>query len=348
VTETHRLLIVGIYAFGTLTFFYATRLYAHMPSTFFTLVGFGLLWAIRTGRLPAIWAKAAGFALGMAMLMEYTVLPLVVTFGVYGLITLKRSDVIGYLIGGLLPISFLCLYHYICFGSPFRTAYSFPMSLEDAGPHGVLLRSGVLGFGLPSGASLWGLSFSLYRGIFVYMPVLLFAIYGLVHQLRDRTAPHRFEWTVMAAACGLQFLFNSTMLDFWSGGYVWGARYMVPMLPLLMLSLGRAFARVPLPWIIAAGSLSVLINWTAVQYILPQNAFGGLAMFLLSGPSSQLYQFLYTYISTYTGWDVTVSIMGAWIMLLIVLWSIWRMIDARPLPPAAPSSPPYEAASGMK
>lgn len=348
VTETHRLLILGFYAFGTLTFFYATRLYAHMPSTFFTLFGFGLLWAIRTRRLPSVWAKVAGFSLGMAIFMEYTVLPIVVTVGVYGLITLKRSDVISYLVGGLIPIFFLCLYHYFCFGNPFRTAYSFLISLEDSGPNGVVLRSSTLEFGLPSGTALWGLSFSTYRGIFVYMPVLLFAVYGLVHDLFNRTTPYRLEWGVMAVACALQFLFNSAGIKLWEAGYVWGARYMVPMLPFLMVPLGRAFSLVPRPLMIAVGSLSILINWTAVQYILPQHAFGGVAMFLLSGPSSQLYQFLKMYISTYTEWNVTISILGAWIMLIIVLWGIWRIIDARPLPPATSSSPPYKTASDMK
>ena len=56
--------------------------------------------------------------------------------------------------------------HYVYFGGPFTTPYSasFPMNPDgDLGPR-TTLNVGFNGFGMPSLASLWGLTLSPYRG----------------------------------------------------------------------------------------------------------------------------------------------------------------------------------------
>ena len=55
VGERERLIVLAIYAFGTITFFYATRLYSHVPSTFFVFSAFVLLFAIRHRGLNGSW-----------------------------------------------------------------------------------------------------------------------------------------------------------------------------------------------------------------------------------------------------------------------------------------------------
>ena len=62
-----------------------------------------------------------------------------------------------------------------------------------------------------------------------------------------------------------------------------GARYLIPLLPFLMLALGTVAHRIPF-WLLGiTGSVSILINWTGTQYIVPQNAFGALLCFFLGG-----------------------------------------------------------------
>ena len=321
-SSSYRLLITGIYAFGTITFFYATRLYAHMPALFFCFGGFYLLWSIRDKHLSTHWAIPAGLMLGLSILMEYTTTPLVISTGLYGLFTLKGRAVGGYLVGGLIPGILLCFYHYLCFGSPFTTAYSFPMSPENPGPHVDLINVGIGGFGLPGITALWGLSFSAFRGIFVYTPALILAVYGLISQLKNRTSPYHLEWSIIAAGCVFQFLFNSAMLNFWSAGYVWGPRYLIPLLPFLMLALGTVAHRIPF-WLLGiTGSVSILINWTGTQYIVPQNAFGALPMFFLGGPSTQMYQFLQSYFTRYTRREIEILPLGGWIIIGAIIWSV--------------------------
>jgi len=72
------------------------------------------------------------------------------------------------------------------------------MSPENPGPHVDLTNVGIGGFGLPGITALWGLSFSAFRGIFVYTPALILAVYGLISQ-KNRTSPYHLEWSIIAA-----------------------------------------------------------------------------------------------------------------------------------------------------
>lgn len=77
------------------------------------------------------------------------------------------------------------------------------------------------------------------RGLFVYSPVLLFALPGLVWTLRHAAPPPERLMTVAAAVIFLLYGFIAT----WWGGWVFGPRYMTDLLPFFALWLARA----PLP-----------------------------------------------------------------------------------------------------
>jgi len=108
-----------------------------------------------------------------------------------------------------------------------------------------------------------------------------------------------------------------------------GPRYLIPLLPFLMLALGTVAHRIPF-WLLGiTGSVSILINWTGTQYIVPQNAFGALPMFFLGGPSTQMYQFLQSYFTRYTRWEIEISPLGGWIIIGAIIWGVWYFIDRR-------------------
>lgn len=329
VGERERLIVLAIYAFGTITFFYATRLYSHVPSTFFVFSAFVLLFAIRHRGLNGSWPIVAGLSLGMSALMEYASAPVLLVVGIYGLLVLKQPRrMIPFIIAAIIPVIGLAIYQAVCFGSPFATPYSFGTAPEDIGVH-VVHTGGWGGFGLPTFASIWGVTFSLYRGIFAYMPVLIWAVFCGIRQSFDRTDAYRFEWKIILAIFGLQILFNSSMMQFWSGGFVWGPRYLIPVIPFLIIPMAYHFNK---KWsssiIIITGLFSILINWTGVQYILPQNALGAVPMFFLSGLTSQPYQFLELYFHTYANWNVQVSALGGWMILGLIIVFIW-LIETR-------------------
>lgn len=328
INDWRRLTVAILYSFGTLTFFYSVRFYAHAESAFCLMLAFCLLFASRHQHIPVRWSvPVAGLMLGIAASMEYTIAPIMTAIGFYVLIGSGRRQWITFGAGVAVPLILLAAYQWVCFGTPLTTPYSLPMSPTDPGPHVDQMNVGVGGFGLPSFESLFGLSFSPYRGIFVYCPILILAIYGLVKSLLDRSNPYRLEWGVIGAAVAMQFLFNSAMLRFWSAGYVFGPRYLVPMIPLLMIALGPAFRWLPARLIIFVGAISVLINWAGTQYIVSQNAFSSIGLFVLSGPSTQSYEFMNQYFTTYTDWRPVISPMGGYLLLSLAIVALWTWRD---------------------
>ena len=330
VESRYRLAVVGAYAFGTIVFFYSVRFYAHAESTFFLFLTFFLLFGIRHNHISSGWTVLAGFSLGISATMEYTIAPVMIMLGIYTLAGGSRSQWIPFGLSISVPMVLLAMYQWICFGNPLTTPFSLPMSPGDPGPHIDQMEAGINGFGIPTFTALWGLTLSPYRGLFLYSPVLILACYALGRSLLSRTDPFRLEWGIIAGALLTQLLFNSAMLRFWSGGYVFGPRYLIPMLPLLMIALGRSFRWVPPPLILFLGAVSVLINWAGVQYIVSQNAFNSIGMFLLSGPTTQFYEFLNNYLKTYTDWGVIVSPLGGYLLLGVLLTTIWKWWGRHP------------------
>lgn len=317
-------------AFGTTAFYYSTRLYPHISGTFFAFLGFALLAQRRmTDRAvtPTV-VFGAGICIGAALLTDYALLPTAGCVGIYLLATIRDRRLVYGILGGLIPMGLLLAYHAVCFGSPFKTAYGFPNGPVDDGTHR-FYEENFHGFSLPPLNQIWGLSFSLFRGLFWYVPVALLAVYALIHALL-KGAYRRAEWLLVAGVIVTQFLFNAMMHpNYWIGGWDFGPRFLTPMMPFLVLPLALLLrsGRLPRSVIFGMIAVSVLINWIGVQYGPSHALFGVVSMFFLSGPSTPLYIFLEQYIRTYTTWAVSVSPVGGFLILSLLLWFIWRSHD---------------------
>jgi hypothetical protein len=132
-------------------------------------------------------------------------------------------------------------YDWIRYGSPFKTGYA----AYDA-----------LGFTYPLIKGIYGLLLSPGVGLFVFVPVLVVALLGF-SDFRRRW-PLEFA-LVAVVVCG-RVLFYAGWWS-WDGGLAWGPRFLVPILPLVMIGLAflpvRGWRRVGL-WL--TGSLSVGIE----------------------------------------------------------------------------------------
>ena len=224
---------------------------------------------------------------------------------------------------------FMMGYHYVCFGHPFTTPYSLPTDPSGYGSHAEY-QAGLGGFSLPGASRVWDLTFGMYRGIFVYTPLLLAALVGLIYRVRQK---NRFVWLFILGIFVVQMLFSAAM-RYWYGGWDFGPRYLVPMIPFVLLGLATEFV---LRWkrlLLMLLGISVLINWTGVQYGPSDSIPGVLAMFILSGPTTPLYEFLSHYFKNYTQWDVAISSTGAYVMLSILIFAIWRRPRVIPTGPS--------------
>jgi hypothetical protein len=121
----------------------------------------------------------------------------------------------AFLIPVFLSAAFLFGINYYKFGSVFESGYGqWQKDLLDGS-----LLEGLRGFLL-----------SVHKSIFIAFPLLLFALFGYGAFLR------KYRWeTLLVLAMGGVLLLVSAKFPAWTGGYCYGPRYLLPVLPLLAL-----------------------------------------------------------------------------------------------------------------
>jgi hypothetical protein len=227
-------------------------LFAHVPAALLLLLAVTLL-----EKRPI----AAGIAAGMAVSCFYVC---AIAVGILALATFKPQRHGGhkeislcppclcgeksfrFLLGALPFVVLMAIYQWLCFGSPFRTAVEASTPFTQKG-----LLFGVIR--MPSVDALYGITLSPYRGLFFASPILLLAFAGFVTMKRNR------EFWVLIAIVST-FILAIASFNGWNGGYAFGPRYLVPIIPLLGISMMSAKPRAF--WILAA-IVSIGLNFIA-------------------------------------------------------------------------------------
>jgi hypothetical protein len=214
--------------FGTPLFVYSLLFFSH------TLVAVLLYFAFRllydTERIFLRNCIAAGFLSGLAVTCEFSAVVPVLIFGI-GLIFADRrnqhrlQNLVLFVLGGL-PFAVLLLsYNYAIFGSPFALSYayeSFPEWAEVAG-------QGVFGIGFPTLSNIYLLLISPSRGLFFFAPILFLPLITFFTSRERRTLRHRVK--VAAVVVSILVLCGHGAAH---GGWAFGARYLVFVLPLML------------------------------------------------------------------------------------------------------------------
>lgn len=211
--------------------------------TFFSEPLAGLCWTagayglVASRRRPAL-ALFAGLALGFMVLTRVAMAALAAPLLLFWLAEHRRGLPAGLrqaalVVAGATPgLALVLAYNALRFGSPLETGY---------GEH-------VDAFTEPLWRGLLGLLASPGRGLLLYAPVAVLGLVGLA-RLRDRGL------ALLAALGLLTSLLLYGRWHWWEGGWCWGPRFLVPVLPLLCLGLGTFVDR-PLPgrwrWLPAA------------------------------------------------------------------------------------------------
>ncbi len=119
-----------------------------------------------------------------------------------------------WLAGLALPLAALLLYNRWLYGSPFSTGYGDTLNVYTT----------------PLATGLYGLLLSSGKGIIWYAPPLIFGLIGLPRFLR------RFPriGSAILGAAAVNFIFYAR-LAIWSGDGAWGPRYLLIVLPWLLL-----------------------------------------------------------------------------------------------------------------
>ena len=235
-------LVAGL---ATPLFAYSTMLFAHVPSAFFLLLAMHL---IERGRFAS-----AGAALGCASLLSYPSIPAaMVMLGVIGASTTPRLRNVLRLVAGAAPFAIaLGWYQVAAFGSPFRTSIATvnPLFRDESAFLGVLS-----GFRVEA---LFGITFSPYRGLFYLAPVLLIAGPGLLAMVKRE----RGTAAIVAFSTTALLVINASF-NGWHGGWAIGPRYLLGVVPLLMIAVCYGADRFRLLFALLS-AISLLLNVTA-------------------------------------------------------------------------------------
>ena len=224
--ETHALLLALAAALATPAFAYSNLLYGHQIAAAALFAAFYLLY--RRPVHPAAFRLAlAGFLLGLSLITEYPTALIAAGLGLYAIYQVRDWRKIAWLIaGGIVPLVPAAAYNLAIFGTPLPVGYEYSALWQDVHQTGFLSLTG------PRLDALWGTTFGLHRGLFLLSPFLLLALPGFWRFWQEKR--YRAEFLTVAWGVASFFIFNGSSA-MWSGGYAVGPRYLIPMLPFLVV-----------------------------------------------------------------------------------------------------------------
>jgi len=292
-----------VLAFGTLLFPFGSSLWGHTTAAAFALLG--AVHLLRAAHAPARSGAPlrdpsprdmalAGFFSGMALLTEYLSGISLAAAAAYVLLAPRlRRYAASFFLGAAIPVGALLLYQKVLFGGFLTTA----TSLQNPGFLGALRGEAM--FGAPSLQIVAALLVSLHRGLFVFMPVLVFAIPGALRLARSPAPADRGLLALCAANALAAILAVSCFKAGWHGGDSAGPRYLIGSIPFwcLLLPGASSLSRAGRVAFAAAGALSfanmLVINATTT--LIPSDVanplFGTLYGVLLRGGTGARAQF---------------------------------------------------------
>jgi hypothetical protein len=226
-------------AYGLLTpaFAYANSFYGHQLSAALLFIAFYLL---QKHRAPAAMPSPAtlllaGLLLGYSVITEYPTLLIALAILLYAFVLLRRRGAWPRIAFVLAPMAacaaVLMLYNTVVFGGPFTLGYG--NSELWTAQH----SAGFMSLTYPHLDAVWGITFSLFRGLFVLSPLLLLVLPGFV--MWHRSGKWRAEFFVALWSVFAMFLFNASSIMWW-GGFAIGPRYLLPGLPFMALAVAFA------------------------------------------------------------------------------------------------------------
>lgn len=191
-------------------------------------------------RRPAFLAAGAGALAGFALLSKsiFVVLPplllaVVVLEAPRGA---RRSRALAFLGGAAPPAALWLAFEIVRFGRPFASY-------------------GGERFSHPALDGLWRLTVGPNKGLFLYFPLALLGVWGLVRLVRTRRA------LGLALAVFSAFLLLTTAAWWsWDGTAGWGPRLLVPLVPLLAAAAALAAPALPAAAFTALFALGVAVN----------------------------------------------------------------------------------------
>jgi hypothetical protein len=197
-----------------------------------------------------VYDWVAGIALGMAVASEYTS-GIIVVCVIWRLSYKRWERLLPLGLAAAIPLCLIPSYSWVCFGTPFLLPYSVNPTYPE-------MRQGLFAIKWPNMMTGLKLLFSLSRGLFVWSPFMILAVFGYLRTIRQSK---QLVWLWLGVPL-LQILIISGRTWDWTAGPTLGPRYLAPILPLVAIPCSLAVER----WRIfglSLASLSIVITTLA-------------------------------------------------------------------------------------
>lgn len=270
-------------AFGTPLFFRTTGLNHNMFVLYFSFAAFLFLWSHHRDGPLRRHRLAAGLMCGLTLATDYVGLAIVPVLYFYFLVPRSQQagrnvafrESLDVVAGSLPAVAFLLGSQWAMFGHPLWPA-QFWMPHQN-----VYVGAGLRGVTLVDIELLYQNLFHPGFGLFVWGPVLALALVPVGRGADAfRVLPRRERWFVLAMSVAV--LVFSSMNQYarlqWNSGF----RYLVPLLPLLVLALADTWVRLPRPARAVLGLAAGLHSWVLATY--RESAPRAWDLFLTEGP----------------------------------------------------------------
>ena len=249
---------------GTMIFPFSVIFFGHQLAGALLFTAFFLVFQIKKADVLRWKGRVflIGFLLGFALITEYPVAPIILILTVYYFFVIWRTPwkrslaVLLPALGALIPIAIVLFYNIAVFEQPIATGYN-----HSAVPEFQEQQSeGLVGIGWPDPAVIFYLTLHPALGLFWQSPVLILSLIGAWHMWRK--SPYRLEAVVSISAFLSLVVLFSGFYNWW-GGWTFGPRYIIPMLPFLFLPLvyipRRWFALVYILGAISIAQMSIAV-----------------------------------------------------------------------------------------
>jgi hypothetical protein len=271
--EPARRTALAAYALGSSALPYGILFFSHQVAAACAGTAFLAASALtrREARHPEDAAVATGFFAGMAVMMDYQAALASLVIGLFVLFRAHRRvrAVILMAAGALPPAAVLAMYHYISFGSPLKTGYSYSFDL--------VTRQGIMGMVGFSRESTMSTLFLPSNGIFVLMPWIVLALVGAASIARNPELRRRVgaEALVASIIFALYVAYLSALVPYMArGGWCVGPRYLTVCMPFVGCLAAAGFAAADRRWLtsvlaqglVVAGAIVYLVAITTYPH----------------------------------------------------------------------------------
>lgn len=228
-SRKNSLLLTLIFGLATMNIVYARDSFEQPQETLFILIALLSIY-VYTNDNNKKWLILSSLSIGFAVLTRIPSMAVIILILIY--MALSRGTnrqklfnykcLLLYVLTFLPFLMFICWYNYVRFNSVFETGYTILWANSNVSP-----------FSYPLIHGIYALLLSPVKGLIFHTPILILALPSwYVFHKKNKSL------SILFLGITIFYVLFHAKSTFWDGGWCWGTRLLLPVIPLIILPLG--------------------------------------------------------------------------------------------------------------